>query len=615
MYNISNYVLDDFKRGSMKNKLIILLISVCMISGSFLAAFAADGDNSVVNYNKKYLSDYSTVTGIGDDNFNPGEFTVDMAINSIDWLGIRVPKSGSVKIKTGADKIKLSEVLPNVNKMAVAEELAMTSMAGNTFTCRNQPLEWNGKTGQWETVFNDPTGRIKTALDSLKDYIKATTPQKRGDDAIGDWFDNYINIPAGTSLQFGKTGIRFDKACEIDELYDEVQQTDQSESLFAENIYKIKTSISEFDAAENAIHIDLPSGTILQFGGSRFTLTQDLAISITGVDTGAADPVAAVISAVDTSEKTSQRYYDNKNKRVNSHKDMYSDAGDLHPGREYFIHNCDANAVFRSGFSLLNEIIGVLAEKDARIVIVSDGAYPADAQISEVDPNASICAEFTVSSAAEAEKACTHSNTRIEGKMDPTFRTVGYTGDVVCADCGKVIKEGTMIPKKPSSIQLNATSLKLKVKQSSSALKVTYVNGDSIKSVTSSKTKVIQASQSGTNKIKLKAGKKPGKAVVTVVLASGKKASINVTVQKGAVKCTGIKVTNGTKVNLKKGKTYTIKAERKPITCVQKITYKSSNKKVATVTSKGKVKAKKKGSATIRIKCGSKTKKVKITVK
>ena len=132
MYNISNYVLDDFKRGSMKNKLIILLISVCMISGSFLAAFAADGDNSVVNYNKKYLSDYSTVTGIGDDNFNPGEFTVDMAINSIDWLGIRVPKSGSVKIKTGADKIKLSEVLPNVNKMAVAEELAMTSMAGNT---------------------------------------------------------------------------------------------------------------------------------------------------------------------------------------------------------------------------------------------------------------------------------------------------------------------------------------------------------------------------------------------------------------------------------------------------------------------------------------------------
>ncbi|MFR7388606.1 MAG: Ig-like domain-containing protein [Blautia faecis] len=43
---------------------------------------------------------------------------------------------------------------------------------------------------------------------------------------------------------------------------------------------------------------------------------------------------------------------------------------------------------------------------------------------------------------------------------------------------------------------------------------------------------------------------------------------------------------------------------------MQKVTYTTSNKKVATVTAKGVITAKKKGTATITVKSGSKSKKL-----
>ncbi|MEF2750725.1 MAG: Ig-like domain-containing protein, partial [Blautia faecis] len=46
-----------------------------------------------------------------------------------------------------------------------------------------------------------------------------------------------------------------------------------------------------------------------------------------------------------------------------------------------------------------------------------------------------------------------------------------------------------------------------------------------------------------------------------------------------------------------------------------KVTYKSSNKKIATVSKKGVIKGKKKGTATITIKSGKITKKCKVKVK
>ncbi|MBR1691675.1 MAG: Ig-like domain-containing protein [Lachnospiraceae bacterium] len=107
--------------------------------------------------------------------------------------------------------------------------------------------------------------------------------------------------------------------------------------------------------------------------------------------------------------------------------------------------------------------------------------------------------------------------------------------------------------------------------------------------------------------------KKVGTATITVETKLGAKASFKVTVQKKKVVLKSIKV-NATKKTLKVKKKFTIVVTKNPLTAQDKVTFKSSNKKVATVSSKGVVTAKKKGKATITVKAGKKTKKVKITV-
>jgi len=52
-----------------------------------------------------------------------------------------------------------------------------------------------------------------------------------------------------------------------------------------------------------------------------------------------------------------------------------------------------------------------------------------------------------------------------------------------------------------------------------------------------------------------------------------------------------------------------------PLTSVEKVTYKTSNKKVATVSSRGVITAKKKGTAKITVKSGKKTYTVTVKVK
>jgi hypothetical protein len=80
-----------------------------------------------------------------------------------------------------------------------------------------------------------------------------------------------------------------------------------------------------------------------------------------------------------------------------------------------------------------------------------------------------------------------------------------------------------------------------------------------------------------------------------------------------AVTFTGNTLTvSKTSLTIKKGKKATIKTTTMPSA---KATFKSSNKKIATVTAKGVVKGIKKGKATITVKANGKTAKVKVTVK
>ena len=63
---------------------------------------------------------------------------------------------------------------------------------------------------------------------------------------------------------------------------------------------------------------------------------------------------------------------------------------------------------------------------------------------------------------------------------------------------------------------------------------------------------------------------------------------------------------NRKKLTLKKGKTFKLKVTLTPKDSQDKITYKTSNKKIATVSKTGKIKAKKKGTAKITVISGKK---------
>lgn len=199
----------------------------------------------------------------------------------------------------------------------------------------------------------------------------------------------------------------------------------------------------------------------------------------------------------------------------------------------------------------------------------------------------------------------------------PTVFADGKTEGSHCSVCGTVLEKQNTIAKVPGTIYLTASSLKMKTGQSTTAFKATgFSEGDYVTAVTSNKprtVKVTNVNKNGT--FKLTAGKKKGSAVVTVTLASKKTASFKVTVQKAAVKST--KITTTTKsLTLAKGATYKKLASSiavTPVTSKEKVTYSSSNKKVATVSSKGVIKAKKAGTAKITVKSGSK--KVVVTVK
>ena len=204
-----------------------------------------------------------------------------------------------------------------------------------------------------------------------------------------------------------------------------------------------------------------------------------------------------------------------------------------------------------------------------------------------------------------------------DAAVAPTVFADGKTEGSHCSVCGTVLEKQNTIAKVPGTIYLTASSLKMKTGQSTTAFKATgFSEGDYVTAVTSNKpgtVKVTNVNKNGT--FKLTAGKKKGSAVVTVTLASKKTASFKVTVQKAAVKTT--KITTTTKsLTLAKGATYKKLASSiavTPITSKEKVTYSSSNKKVATVSSKGVIKAKKAGTAKITVKSGKK--KVVVTVK
>lgn len=181
-----------------------------------------------------------------------------------------------------------------------------------------------------------------------------------------------------------------------------------------------------------------------------------------------------------------------------------------------------------------------------------------------------------------------------------TVKAVNAGTATITATLGKVSATFTVTVKNPS-ITAKADSSVIYTK-SKTTTKINVVKDGVTGNATfrSSNTKVATVSANGTVK-----AKKAGKVNITVQVGNYKQV-VKITVKKPTMKLTK------SSAKLKKGKKVTIKVKAAP---VSKVTFKSSNKNVAIVSSKGVVKAKKKGTAIITVKCNGITKKFKVTVK
>lgn len=206
----------------------------------------------------------------------------------------------------------------------------------------------------------------------------------------------------------------------------------------------------------------------------------------------------------------------------------------------------------------------------------------------------------------DAGKVTKEATTEAEGVKTFTCTVCGGTKAEPIAKLKKDDKPEEVKP----TLKLNAKSITLQVKKSTTAVKASgMVKGDKVVSWTSSDKKVVTV----TNKGKITA-KKVGKATITVKTEKGATATLKVTVQKKAVALKKISV-DKKKVTLTAGKSTTLVVTKSPITAQDKVTFKTSNKKVATVSKSGKITAKKAGKATITVKAGKKSVKVTVTVK
>ena len=170
--------------------------------------------------------------------------------------------------------------------------------------------------------------------------------------------------------------------------------------------------------------------------------------------------------------------------------------------------------------------------------------------------------------------AWTSSNASVATVNEQGIVTGLAAGDTtITASSEKITVSRTIHVKKKAGSSKNTTgntsmsTVRLRVKQKISAFKVMDIpNGDYVKSYKSGNTRIFTVNQAG----KLTA-KKAGTAKLTATLASGKKITVKVIVQKGKVKTTKVTV-NKKSLKLKAGKTETLKVKRYPYTSQEKVT-------------------------------------------
>ncbi len=207
--------------------------------------------------------------------------------------------------------------------------------------------------------------------------------------------------------------------------------------------------------------------------------------------------------------------------------------------------------------------------------------------------------KYTEKSWAKFEKALSSAKKELAGAGEYQDMSVPYHNL-------KSAKDSLVLS--PASVKINVGKTLTIGQKEKVAIKATITPSKASQKVTwkSSKTSVAEIKN---QKI---IGKKPGKSVITAKTSNGKIAKCTVTVKKAPKKIS----LNAMTATLKKGKSYRIKIKFPKNTFSYKVTYSSNHKKIASVSEKGVVTTKKKGTAVITVKTfNGKKASIKIKVK
>ena len=218
----------------------------------------------------------------------------------------------------------------------------------------------------------------------------------------------------------------------------------------------------------------------------------------------------------------------------------------------------------------------------------------------------------------EKVSATGHQHTEIRNKKEATCKETGYSGDTWCKDCGKKILSGQAIAKTENHSwnQGEITKEPTCKEEGEKTFTCTICGNTNTKKVNATghsygAYKVVKEPTNKRKGLKSKTCSVCGKIVYEAIPKTNFSPTDSSETNPDQNPQTSQKTTRKIKLNrrkltLKKGKSFRLKVTLTPADSQDKITYKTSNKKIATVSKTGKIKAKKKGKVKITVISGKK---------
>ena len=220
----------------------------------------------------------------------------------------------------------------------------------------------------------------------------------------------------------------------------------------------------------------------------------------------------------------------------------------------------------------------------------------------------------------KTEKVSTtdHQHMEIRNQKNPTCKEAGYSGDTYCADCGVKISSGKTIAKTKNHNWDGGviTTEPTCTERGEKTFTCTICGNINTKKVNATghrygAYKVVKEPTNKRKGLKAKTCSVCGKIVYEAIPKTDSSPTDSSETNPDQNPQTSQKTTRKIKLNrrkltLKKGKSFRLKVTLTPADSQDKITYKTSNKKIATVSKTGKIKAKKKGKVKITVISGKK---------